>query len=86
MGISYQDIESRLRSCEDKIDFVMSRFQLQNPLTPFGKPQNLLELFYQTKQLELLNEAQVKQMLAKGNGEIIEGEIIEDNQCQTPNP
>lgn len=28
MGISYQDIESRLRTVEDKIDFVMKTFSV----------------------------------------------------------
>lgn len=44
---SYQDLETRIITLEQKIEFVMRSFTIQNPLSPFGPPKSLLKIYYE---------------------------------------
>ena len=46
---SYQDIETRLRTVEDKLNFVMQFFMVGNANQPFASPKSLLQVYREMK-------------------------------------
>ena len=67
-GYSYQDIESRLRSVEDMLEFVMTTMRMKAAITTGvldaqGKPQaklfdgNMVEMYRLSKQLPVIEQS-----------------------------
>jgi thiazole synthase ThiGH ThiG subunit len=73
MGYSYQDIESRLRSTEDKLDFIMKSFTMTKT---YHMPNLGLEGGYKTVK-EAVTLAQLYREL-KGLGAEVVDELLQD--------
>lgn len=77
---SYQDIEQRLKSVEDKLGFIMHIITIgqQGPLVGQVTTRTLLQMYHEAKQLSLALEAKIKQL-----PEVIDGSVESGPE---PNP
>lgn len=76
MGVSYQDIETRLKTIELMTEFIMKAFQVNrpNPFDPYGRPMvsTLLEEYIRTMQAKPVDlDAMVRDQKA------LEGEVVD---------
>lgn len=76
--LSKQELDVAVKVLEDKIEFILKAFAVNNPLDPFGQPKTLLQVYYEVKGAGLTLDQSVN-----GFSQEI-GEAIKENDVTEP--